>query len=109
MKNTKLLALLLAASVVACAPMGKKDDQAGSASKRSAGEVVDDATITARVKAALLKDPEISGLKIDVDTAQGVVRLKGEIKTLALRKKAESLVREVPGVKSVNNQLVVTG
>jgi osmotically-inducible protein OsmY len=37
------------------------------------------------------------------------VVLKGEIKTLVLRKKAESIAKEVNGVRSVDNQLVITG
>lgn len=110
MKHSKLLSLLLASAfVVGCAGMGNQSGDKASSSQRSTGQVVDDATITAKVKSALLADSEISGLKIDVDTMQGKVRLKGEVKTLALRKKAESIARSVQGVQSVNNQLVVTG
>jgi osmotically-inducible protein OsmY len=109
MKTTKLLTVLLPlAFVVGCAGTTQSGSQ-GDTGSRSTGAVIDDAAITAKVKTALLADPEISGLKINVDTAQGTVSLKGEIKTLALRKKAEGIVRGVAGVKSVNNQLVVTG
>ncbi|GIZ53745.1 BON domain-containing protein [Noviherbaspirillum aridicola] len=76
---------------------------------RTAGAVVDDALITSKVKAALLKDPDISGFKINVDTAKGVVSLKGEVKTLALRRKAESIASGVEGVRKVDNQLIITG
>ncbi len=108
MKTTKLLAVLLSVAFVAgCAGTGAKSGDASTS--RSTGQVVDDATITAKVKAALLADSDISGLKINVDTAQGVVRLKGEIKTFALRKKAEEIAKGVAGVKSVDNQLVITG
>lgn len=110
MKNTNLLALLLSVAFVAgCADMGGKTGSESSSTQKTAGEAVDDATITANVKSALLADPEISGLKINVDTSQGKVRLKGEVKSMALRKKAESLAKEVKGVKSVDNQLVITG
>lgn len=110
MKSSKLFAaLLVPAFIVGCANLGGASGEKSARNQRSAGEIVDDATITTRVKTALLADPEISGLKIDVDTMEGKVRLKGETKTLALRKKAESIARGVPGVKSVNNQLIVTG
>jgi hyperosmotically inducible protein len=76
---------------------------------RSVGEVVDDATIATKLKAAYAADPELSALKINVDTAQGVVRLKGEIKSVVLRQKAEATARKIGGVKSVENMLIVTG
>lgn len=75
---------------------------------RSAGTVVDDAAITAAVKAKLLADPTVGGLKIDVDTRNGVVYLtadhmknQGEIDT------AIKLAKETSGVKSVENKMVV--
>lgn len=79
------------------------------ASSTSASAATDDTAITARTKSALQADPELNGFKIDVSTAQGVVRLKGEIKSLALRRKAEALVKSQSGVKSVDNQLIITG
>lgn len=108
-KNTflPLVTMLLAAALAAgCGTMSGK--QAGG-EKKSAGQVVDDATITAKVKTALLADPDISGLKINVDTEKGRVKLKGEVKTIGIRKKAESITRGVDGVQSVDNQLVITG
>jgi osmotically-inducible protein OsmY len=109
MKHSKLLALLLSAAFVAGCAATKSDSGSQSSSSRSTGQIVDDAAITAKVKTALLKDPDISALKINVDTAQGVVKLKGEVKTLALRKRAEDLVKSVEGVRSVDNQLIITG
>ncbi|HEY0847286.1 MAG TPA: BON domain-containing protein [Noviherbaspirillum sp.] len=107
MKKTALLAMLLTAALAAgCGTMS--GGQAGG-EKKSAGQVVDDATITAKVKSALLADPEVSGLKINVDTEKGRVKLKGEVKTIGLWKKAESIARGVDGVQSVDNQLVITG
>lgn len=76
---------------------------------RTAGEAVDDVTIGTKLKAALAADPELSALKINVDTTQGNVRLRGEVKTLELRRKAEAMARNINGVKSVENNLIVTG
>ena len=42
-----------------------------------AGTAIEDSTITAKVKTALIADPDVKGLKIDVDTKNGVVTLKG--------------------------------
>jgi osmotically-inducible protein OsmY len=109
MKMTKLLALMLAAAFAAGCAATKSESGSQSSSSRSTGQIVDDAAITAKVKAELLKDPEVSGMKINVDTTQGTVKLKGEIKTIALRKKVEDLAKGVAGVKSVDNQLIVTG
>lgn len=105
-KKLALPVMLLAAVLAAgCGSMGGGKD----GSDKTAGQVVDDTVITSKVKAALLADPDIAGLKINVDTAKGKVTLKGEVKSLALWRKAESLARGVDGVKDVNNQLVITG
>ena len=48
---------------------------------KTVGETIDDATITTRVKTSLLNDPDVGGLRIDVDTFKGVVTLSGRVKT----------------------------
>ncbi|SMC23070.1 BON domain-containing protein [Desulfacinum hydrothermale DSM 13146] len=70
---------------------------------RSAGQVLDDATITAKVKAKLLDDPLVSGLAIDVDTFQGEVTLTGVVHSPKARIRAEDLARKTRGVRSVRN------
>ena len=107
MKKPALLVMLL--SAVLAAGCGTMSGTQSDGSKKSAGQVVDDTAITSKVKTALLADPEVSGFKINVDTEKGRVKLKGEVKTLAIRKKAESITRGVEGVQSVDNQLVITG
>ena len=75
---------------------------------RPVGEVLDDAGITAAVKAKLLADTLVGGLKIDVDTREGVVYLTGDnMKSQAEIDQAMKLARETSGVKSVDNKLVV--
>ncbi len=73
----------------------------------SAGAALDDASITAKVKTALISAPDVKGLAIDVDTSQNVVSLNGNVATEALRKQAEDVARKVEGVKEVKNNLVV--
>ncbi len=101
-----LLASMVAVSLAGCAGFGKFGEPGQT---RTAGQAVDDATIGTRLKAAFAADPELNALKINVDTTQGVVRLRGEVKSMALRRKAEDTARKVQGVKSVQNDLVITG
>lgn len=68
---------------------------------------VDDAAITASVSAGLAKDPDLSAIKIDVDTKGGVVSLKGPAPTAAAKARAEDIAKGVQGVTSVSNQLEV--
>lgn len=68
---------------------------------------LDDRTITAKVNAALTADQELSALKIDVDTQNGVVTLSGPAPTATAKEHASEVARTVKGVTSVNNQLTL--
>jgi len=70
---------------------------------------VDDAAITASVSAGLAKDPDLSAIKINVDTKAGAVSLKGPAPTAAAKARAEEIAKGVQGVTSVDNQLEVKG
>jgi osmotically-inducible protein OsmY len=74
---------------------------------KSVGETIDDATVTTRVKTSLLNDPDVGGLRIDVDTFKGVVTLSGAVKTAAERDKAIALARKINGVKDVKSTLQI--
>jgi hyperosmotically inducible protein len=74
---------------------------------KSVGETIDDATITARVKTKLLNDPQVGGLKIDVDTTKGVVTMSGVVKSQAEAERAVQLARQTDGVKDVKSTLQV--
>jgi osmotically-inducible protein OsmY len=74
---------------------------------KSVGETIDDATITTRVKTALLNDPDVGGLRIDVDTFKGVVTLSGGVKTTAERDKAVGIAKKTPGVVDVKSSLQI--
>jgi hyperosmotically inducible protein len=71
------------------------------------GDAIEDGAITAKVKTALLADPDVKGLAIDVDTKNGVVTLKGTADKAANRDRAVAIAKDTGGVKSVQNQLVV--
>lgn len=68
-------------------------------------EVVDDATLTTRVKTALLGDPATQALAINVDSRDGVVQLSGFVDSQAQTAKAAEVAQAVPGVRSVDNKL----
>ena len=85
-----------------------KDAQAsGSQASTTMGEKIDDAIITTSVNASFAKDADLSAIKINVDTKDGVVTLNGPAPTAAAKDKATVLAKQVKGVASVNNQLVI--
>jgi len=77
----------------------------GAAQKTA--KVATDAEITTAVKSKLLGDTKVGGLKIDVDTNNGVVTLTGPVNTVAERNEAVRLAKTTAGVKSVVNKLKV--
>ena len=79
-----------------------------SACGKTVGETIDDATITTRVKTALLNDPDVGGLRIDVDTFKGVVTLSGSVKSQGEADKAVAIARRISGVSDVKSTLQVS-
>jgi hyperosmotically inducible protein len=74
---------------------------------KSVGETIDDSGITAQVKTALLNDPDVPGMSIDVDTSKGLVTLSGQVKSKAQADKAIAITRRVDGVRDVKSTLQV--
>ena len=74
---------------------------------KTVGDTIDDATITTRVKTAMLNDPAVGGMKIDVDTYKGVVTLSGRVKNQTEHDQAVALARQVDGVTEVKDALQV--
>jgi hyperosmotically inducible protein len=72
-----------------------------------AGDAISDSAVTGKVKTALLADPDVKGLKIDVETKDGVVTLNGTADNSANSSKATTVARGIEGVKSVENKLTV--
>lgn len=85
-------------------------DAAKDAAKDAGNAVAaaaDSASITAAVNAGLIKDTELSAIKIDVDTKDGIVTLTGEAPNQAAKDRAGDIAKAVEGVSSVNNNLTV--
>jgi hyperosmotically inducible protein len=74
---------------------------------QQAKPLLDDATLTAKVKAKLAADPEVTAYTIDVDTVGGAVTLSGHVETAEESAEAEKLARDTEGVSSVENRLTV--
>lgn len=96
--RTAFAAALTGALLAACA---------GSPTKESTGELIDDSLITSKVKAAMLADQNVSAIDVSVDTFKGRVQLSGFVKSADERQRAELLARSVRGVKEVSNQIEV--
>ncbi len=74
---------------------------------KTIGETLDDATITTRVKTALLNDPDVNATRIDVNTTAGVVTLSGDVRSRTEADRAVELAHGVPGVKDVKSALKI--
>ena len=75
---------------------------------RTAGAVIDDATITTKVKYELAEDVKFSTLKtVQVDTDRGVVTLTGKVHSKREKQHAGLVAGKVDGVVKVRNMLSV--
>ena len=72
---------------------------------QTTGGAIDDSTITAKVKSALIDDDSTKGGDIKVETRGGVVQLSGFVSNQAQKDAASKVAKAVSGVKSVNNGL----
>jgi len=80
---------------------------AGTTTRESTGEYVDDASITTKVKAAFVKDDNVKARDVSVETFKGVVQLSGFVNTQEEKGRAGQLAANVVGVRDVKNNIVV--
>lgn len=71
----------------------------------TAGAYLGDSAITAKVKAAIVAEPDLSALEIKVNTSDGVVTLTGTVDTQQKIERAAQVAQTIDGVKTVDNQL----
>lgn len=120
--NAKIIGIstLLVVGMAACdkpgpaESAGKKLDQATTdasakigAAVDNAGVAIDDSEITAKVKAAILAEPDLKTLQISVETVNGVVTLSGSVDSMSMSDRAKALASAVAGVKDVDNRLAL--
>jgi osmotically-inducible protein OsmY len=93
--STFVIAVTLAA-VLGCA---------GTQTRESTGEYIDDTAITTKVKAAIFNEPSLKSAEINVETFKGTVQLSGFVSSRADINKAVEVARGVGGVTSVKNDM----
>ena len=91
------LALALFLSATGCTSM----------TGQTAGQYVDDSTITASVKAKLVADKAANFTRIDVDTTNHVVSLTGVVESTEQKARAQQIAMDVSGVRRVDNNLQI--
>jgi osmotically-inducible protein OsmY len=82
---------------------------AGTTTRKSTGEFIDDATITTKVKAAFAQDPGVRALDVKVDTFKGTVQLNGFVNTEQEKARAAQIASGIEGVTNVQNNVTVKG
>lgn len=99
--KTVMLAIVVGAGAVGYSGCAVTDRQS------TVGQAVDDATITARVKARMAQDQTVSASRIEVETLKGTVQLAGFATSQAEKERAGELARSVPDVREVRNSIIV--
>ncbi len=80
---------------------------ASTPTHESTGEVIDDSTITAKIKAKYATDKDVSAMQVGVETYKGVVQLSGFVDNDYAKKRAGQLAKQVAGVTRVENNLII--
>jgi len=75
--------------------------------QQTTGAYVDDTALTTRIKARFIESKEVDASAISVETLNGTVMLSGFAKSTIEKSMAESIARNVSGVRSVRNELAI--
>ena len=105
MKRT--IASVFLTIAVGVMPMVWSTGCAVTSGRESAGQYTDDKSITAKVKTALARDPNVKSTQVNVTTFRGVVQLSGFVDSSFAKERAGQLARQVNGVVDVHNDLVL--
>src|SRR5438128_11163824 len=98
--------LAAAAAATAVALGGCASTGSDSSKKETAGQYVDDATVTAKVKTAIASDVGVkAAANVNVETFRGVVQLSGFADSDDQASKAVTAAKKVSGVRSVKNDI----
>jgi osmotically-inducible protein OsmY len=103
MNVTKRIATAVFTATVAFAMVGCTS----TPTRESTGEYVDDAVLTAKVKATIFNEPTLKATEINVETFKGDVQLSGFVTQPQDAQRAAELARGVKGVSSVKNDIRV--
>ncbi|MDR3449563.1 MAG: BON domain-containing protein [Alphaproteobacteria bacterium] len=75
--------------------------------RESGGQVIDDTTISTKIRAQYVKDPIVQAMQIHVETMKGTVELSGFVDSKAAETRAVEIARITDGVKDVRDEIVV--
>jgi hyperosmotically inducible periplasmic protein len=100
--QTTLLAAAIVLGAGACTAHADEPS-----TKRTLGQTIDDATITAGIKTKLLADERTQGFDINVTTKSGIVTLEGGADSLDAKRAAGDIARQAEGVVMIQNKLIV--
>lgn len=75
----------------------------------SVGTEIDDTVITAAIKTALLANPEVKSLDLQVETRKGEVQLSGFVENQTQIDRATAVAKNVSGVKNIQNKMTLKG
>jgi hyperosmotically inducible periplasmic protein len=103
----KIITSFLAVAALSATPLILSSGCSGTSTRESTGEYVDDTSVTAKVKAALVKDPVVKARQVDVTTFKGTVQLSGFVDTDEQKSRAGEVARGIAGVQDVKNNIVV--
>ncbi|MGQ0810813.1 MAG: BON domain-containing protein [Nitrospiraceae bacterium] len=78
-----------------------------STTGKTAGQTINDASVTTAVQGKLTADRLSNFARVDVDTERGVVNLSGTVTSAEQKARATELARQVNGVVRVNNNLQI--
>ena len=105
-----VLGLTLATALpVLTAGCGSRDATPASAASPTVGTQIDDTVVTAKVKSALLGDPDIKSFDLKVETRKGAVQLSGFVDNQTQIARALATTGGVEGVKSIENNIALKG
>ena len=95
------------AAIVAAVALLATTGCAVTRDQQTPGAFVDDSVITGQIKSRMLANKDVAGTSIHVETLNGTVMLSGFAKNSLERSTAETIARDVNGVKSVKNEIAV--
>lgn len=115
-RKTALISLVIGTALASAAceqrspsTVGQRMDrpaETANSTMNKAATAVDDAAITAKVKTAIMAEPGLKAMEINVDTKDAVVTLTGTVPSAPLKDRAREIATNVSGVKSVQDNLV---
>ena len=85
----------------------RRSQKDATSSSATVGTTIDDGVLTAKVKSALISDPDIKSFDLQVETRKGVVQISGFVDNSAQMDRALQVTRSVAGVVSVENKMSI--